>query len=136
MVAAGLGWAAYSFAGKYEPRPLAGSAGNFLLATAIVALAFPLWWGAPVTTFGALLALLSGGIASGIGYALLFRVLPRMDVATAGVAQLAVPVIAMAAGAVLLAEIPSARAIAAAALVLAGIALSTRPYSVSRSSGS
>ncbi len=137
MIAAGLGWAAYSFAGKYEARPLSGNAANFLIATALFALAFPLWWGAPVTAFGVLTALLSGGIASGLGYALLFRVLPRMGVATAGIAQLAVPVIAMAAGALLLGEFPSARAISAAVLVIAGIALATlRPYSVSRSSGS
>lgn len=137
MVAAGLGWAAYSFAGKHEPRPLSGNAGNFLIATALFALAFPLWLGAPVTAAGVVLALCSGGIASGLGYALLFRVLPRMGVATAGVAQLAVPVIAMAAAAVLLGEVPSARALWAAALVLAGIALATfGAYSISRSSGS
>ena len=127
MVLAGLGWAAYTFAGKFEPRPLAGTAGNFLVATALLALAAPVWWGLPITAFGAVLAVLSGTVASGIGYAMLFRVLPRMGVATAGVAQLAVPVIAMLAGAALLEEVPSPRALAAAALVLAGIALATRP---------
>ncbi|WP_179380199.1 DMT family transporter [Jannaschia marina] len=125
MVVAGLGWAAYTFAGKFEPKPLAGTAGNFLVATALMALAVPLWWGAAVTPFGAVMALASGAIASGLGYALLFRVLPRMGVATAGVAQLGVPVIAMLAGAVLLAEVPTARALLAAALVLLGIALAT-----------
>ncbi|WP_299646353.1 DMT family transporter [uncultured Jannaschia sp.] len=125
MIAAGLGWAAYSFAGKFEPRPLAGSAGNFLVATALFVVLAPLWWGMSVTLFGVVMAVLSGAIASGIGYALLFRVLPRMGVATAGVAQLAVPVIATVAGALLLSEIPDTRALAAGALVLAGIALAT-----------
>ncbi|WGH77749.1 DMT family transporter [Jannaschia ovalis] len=125
MIVAGLGWAAYSFAGKYEPRPLAGTAGNFLLAAGLFALAAPLWWGAPVTAAGAGLAAASGAVASGLGYALLFRVLPRMGLATAGLAQLSVPVIAMLGGALLLAEIPSPRALAAALLVLAGIALAT-----------
>lgn len=137
MIVAGLGWAAYSFAGKFEPKPLAGTAGNFLIGTALIAAAFPLWWGAPVTAFGVLMAGLSGGIASGLGYALLFRVLPQMGVATAGVAQLGVPVIAMLAGAVLLAEVPDARALLAGGLVLAGIALATvKPYSRINSSGS
>ncbi|WP_299814477.1 DMT family transporter [uncultured Jannaschia sp.] len=125
MIVAGLGWAAYSFAGKFEPRPLAGSAGNFVVATAFFALLLPLWWGTSVTAFGAIMAVLSGAIASGIGYAMLFRVLPQMDVATAGVAQLAVPVIATVAGAALLGEIPDVRALAAGGLVLAGIALAT-----------
>ncbi len=137
MIAAGLGWAGYTFAGRFEPRPLAGSAGNFLIATALISAAVPLWWGAAVTPFGAAMAAVSGGIASGLGYALLFRVLPRMGVATAGVVQLGVPVIAMAAGAMLLGEIPGTRALAAGGLVLAGIALATLPgYSGIRSSGS
>lgn len=137
MIFAGLGWAAYSFAGKFEPRPLAGSAGNFVIATVMIAATVPFWWGAPVTPFGVVMALLSGGIASGIGYAMLFRVLPQMGVATSGVLQLAVPVIAMLAGAVLLGEVPGTRALAAGAMVLAGIALATvKPYSKSSSKGS
>lgn len=133
MIAAGLGWAGYIAAGRTEPRPLAGSAGNFVVATAMMAVLAPLWWIAgpgggelpPVTASGAAFAVLSGGVASGLGYALLFRLLPRMGVATAGVAQLAVPVIAMAGGALLLAEMPTPRALAAGGLVLAGIALAT-----------
>lgn len=123
MVAAGLAWAAYSFAGKFETRPLSGTAGNFVLAAAAFALAAPFWWSAPVTPLGAGLAILSGGIASGLGYAILFRVLPTMGSATAGLLQLSVPVIALAAGAALLGEVPGARSIGAAGLVLAGIAL-------------
>lgn len=123
MIVAGLGWAAYSFAGKFEARPLAGTAGNFLIATLLFAAAFPIWWGGTVTAFGAAMALCSGGVASGLGYALLFRVLPRMGVATAGVAQLGVPVIATIAGAVLLGEVPGVRAVAAGLLVIAGIGL-------------
>ncbi|WP_371156538.1 DMT family transporter [Jannaschia sp. 2305UL9-9] len=125
MATAGLAWAFYSLAGRFEPRPLAGSAGNFLLAAGGFALAAPLWLGTPITPFGVLMAVLSGGIASGLGYAMLFRVLPAMSSATAGVAQLSVPVLAMIAGAVLLAEPPTPRAMAAGALVLAGIALAT-----------
>ncbi|TFL17618.1 DMT family transporter [Jannaschia formosa] len=125
MAVAGLAWAGYSLAGRFEPRPLAGSAGNFLLAAGMFALAAPLWLGAPVTAFGALMAVLSGAVASGLGYAMLFRVLPAMGSATAGLAQLSVPVIAMIAGAALLGELPSAQTISAAALVLAGIAVAT-----------
>jgi drug/metabolite transporter (DMT)-like permease len=70
-------------------------------------------------------ALLSGAIASGVGYALLYRVLPGLGLAMSGVAQLSVPVIAMALGALLLAEVPSLKALMAGALVLIGIALAT-----------
>lgn len=125
MVVAGLAWAFYSLAGRFETKPLAGSAGNFLLATGLFALAFPIWLDAPVTGFGAVMAVASGALASGLGYAMLFRVLPAMDSNTAGLAQLSVPVIAMFAGAVILAETPSLRAVLAAGLVLIGIALAT-----------
>lgn len=125
MVAAGLGWAAYSFAGKFEARPLLANGGNFLLGTGLMLLLFPLWWGASLTPWGIGYALTSGAIASGIGYAILYRVLPGLGLAMSGVAQLSVPVIAMVLGAVILGEAPSARAILAGTLVLAGIALAT-----------
>ena len=137
MAGAGLAWAAYSYAGKFEPRPLAGNAGNFLLATALMATLVPLWWGAAVTQVGAALAAASGAVTSGLGYALLYRVLPAMGLAAAGVAQLSVPVIALALGAALLGEAVTPRLLAAGALVLAGIALATRrPQPTIRSRGS
>ena len=132
MAGAGFAWALYSLAGKVEPRPLAGSAGNFLVAAGLFALASPWWLGAPVTGFGAVMALLSGGVASGIGYAILFRVLPAMTSATAGLAQLSVPVIALVAGTALLGEVPAMATLGAAALVLAGIAVATFPFGTSR----
>ncbi|UWQ21323.1 DMT family transporter [Jannaschia sp. W003] len=135
MVLAGLGWAAYSVAGKFEPRPLLGNAGNFAAAAALFALLAPLWWGAAVTPTGLALALVSGAVTSGVGYAVLYRVLPGLGLAAAGVAQLSVPVIAMVLGALLLAEVPSARSLLAGALVLAGIALATGQGTI-RSRGS
>ncbi|GIT91104.1 hypothetical protein JANAI62_15590 [Jannaschia pagri] len=128
MIVAGLGWAFYTLAGRFEPRPLAGTASNFLLAAGLFTLALPIWIGAAITPFGFAMAIVSGAIASGLGYAMLFRVLPSMGSATAGLAQLSVPVIAIAAGAAILAEVPSARSLAAAVLVLAGIALATLPW--------
>ncbi|KIT17516.1 DMT family transporter [Jannaschia aquimarina] len=135
MIAAGLGWAAYSYAGKYATDPLGANAGSFLLAAAGFALALPLWWDAPITVRGAVLASISGAITSGIGYAILYRVLPRLGLAAAGVAQLSVPVIAMILGALILAELPSARALAAGCLTLVGIALATLQGTI-RSKGS
>ncbi|WP_308915729.1 DMT family transporter [Jannaschia sp. LMIT008] len=125
MIAAGLGWAAYSYAGKYEPRPLAGNAGNFALAAAFFAALLPVWWGGAWTPSGIALAVASGAVASGLGYALLYTILPRIGLAMAGVAQLSVPVIAMILGAALLQELPTIRSLSAGLIVLAGIALAT-----------
>lgn len=128
MVVAGLGWAAYSFAGKGEPAPvIPATAANFLLAAGMIALAAPWWWGASLTGSGALLAALSGGVTSGLGYALLYRVLPRVGVAAAGALQLAVPPVAVLGGVIALGEAATARMVLAGALTLAGVALASRP---------
>ncbi|SHF11157.1 EamA-like transporter family protein [Ruegeria intermedia] len=66
---------------------------------------------------------MSGAATSGLGYALWYRVLPQLSPAVAAVVQLSVPIIAIAAGAVLLGEQINARLILGACLVLGGIAL-------------
>lgn len=75
---------------------------------------------------GALLAVLSGAVTSGAGYALWYGVLPRLAASVAAVAQLTVPVIAVAGGLVFLGEPVSWRFVVAAALVLAGVAVSLK----------
>ena len=123
MALAGLAWAFYTLAGRFEARPLAGTASNFLLASAAFALCAPLWFGGALTLTGALMAAASGAIGSGIGYAVLYRVLPEMSSAVAGATQLAVPVIAILGGVVFLGEFLALVTLASAALVLAGIAI-------------
>jgi len=66
----------------------------------------------------------SGGVTSGLGYALWYVVLPKLGRTRAAVAQLTVPVIALLAGAALLGERPGPEVVLAAALVLGGVALS------------
>ena len=72
--------------------------------------------------FGALLAILSGAATSGLGYALWYSVLPRLDAAVAALAQLTVPVIAVLGGIVLLGEAATTRLIFASIVVLGGVA--------------
>ena len=123
MIGAGLAWAAYSFAGKYEDTPIPGTAGNFLAAAAIFAVLAPVWWGAAVTPSGAALAAVSGGVTSGLGYAILYRLLPRLSLTASGVVQLTVPVVATVMGVALLGEVLTSRMAAAGVLTLAGVAL-------------
>lgn len=134
MILAGLGWALYTWQGRSEPWALGGTAGNFLIATGVVAL---IWMGlgGGLTLIGLICAMVSGAIASGLGYALWFHVLPQMRATTAGLAQLTVPVIAMLAGAVFLGEAITLDAVLACAGVLGGIALAT-VQRTKRSSGS
>ncbi|WP_170347838.1 DMT family transporter [Ruegeria atlantica] len=124
MTAAGVGWAVYSLVGRFEPDALAGTAANFVIALPVTALALMLTVGGwQMSGAGYLLAALSGGVTSGMGYAVWYRVLPQLAPSTAAVVQLSVPIIAILAGVLLLGEVASLRLIFGAALVLGGIAL-------------
>ncbi len=131
MALAGVGWGLYSLAGRREADPLAGTAANFLLAAPVAGLAAlmmpALAGGRGLTLAGVGLALLSGIVTSGLGYALWYRLLPALGATRAGVAQLTVPVIAAAGGFALLGERPDATFLAAAVLVLGGVGLSVMP---------
>jgi drug/metabolite transporter (DMT)-like permease len=74
------------------------------------------------------LAVLSGAVTSGLGYALWYQVVPRLGAARAAVAQLTVPVIAALGGSLLLAEVPGLWFWFASALVLGGVAVASLPY--------
>lgn len=128
MGLAGLGWGIYSLAGRGAADPLAATAWNFLLSVPLVLpLGLSAGWAPPDGT-GVLLAVVSGSVTSGLGYALWYAILPRLEAARAAVAQLTVPVIAALAGAALLAELPGPRFWLASVLVLGGVALASLPY--------
>jgi len=125
MAAAALGWGVYSLVGRQTKDPLAATAGNFVYAAPLAALVWIIFPDG-VTPQGAILAVLSGGVTSGLGYALWYAILPRLGAARAAVTQLVVPVIAMAMGITFLGEALSLRFVVASLLVLGGIALSLR----------
>ncbi|MCB4458359.1 DMT family transporter [Leisingera sp. McT4-56] len=126
MAAAGLGWGIYSILGRGAAQPLAATAVNFLWSTAMF-LPVALWLGgSTVSLYGAVLAVLSGAVTSGMGYALWYRLLPQILPAVAATVQLSVPVIAILAGAALLGESIGLRLVFGSAAVLGGIALVVR----------
>jgi drug/metabolite transporter (DMT)-like permease len=128
MAVAGVGWGVYSLAGRGATDPLAATAWNFLLAVPLV-LPIGLWVPvAPPDGTGLALAMVSGAVTSGLGYALWYAVLPRLGAARAAVAQLTVPVLAALGGAVVLAELPGLRFWLAAVLVPGGVAWASLPY--------
>jgi drug/metabolite transporter (DMT)-like permease len=125
MAAAGVGWGLYSLAGRGATDALAATAWNFILAVPLV---LPLWLvadGGDPDMVGVTLAVVSGAVTSGLGYALWYRILPGLGAGRAAVAQLTVPVIAAFGGAILLAEVPGLRFWLAAILVLGGVALAS-----------
>ena len=125
MAVAGISWGIYTLRGRGARRPLALTADNFARAlpfALLTLLAIPIV-GGHVSSGGAVLAMASGALASGVGYSLWYAVLPQLAPTRAAVLQLLVPVIAAAGGALLLDEPITPRLIGAAAAIVGGIAL-------------
>ena len=122
MVGAGLGWAAYTLAGKDARDPLAATAANFVWTLPLLSLLL-FGTGHYAAPSGIACAILSGAVTSGLGYALWYSILPRLAGQTAAVVQLSVPIIAIAGGALLLGERLSLSLALSAALVLGGVAV-------------
>lgn len=127
MAVAAIGWGVYSLRGRVVSSPLPASASTFLLAAPLAAL---LWLLVPdsveVSPQGVGLAIASGAIASGLGYALWYTVLPQIRASTAAVSQLSVPIIALAGGMLLLSEPLTASFLMAAPLIIIGVLVALR----------
>ena len=124
MVVAGAAWGLYSLRGRHEPAPIAANARHFGLATVPAAIVLALWPGesAAITQTGVLLAVASGALTSGLGYAIWYAALRGHTATSAAIVQLAVPVLAALGGAVFLAESLALRLAIATAGTLGGIA--------------
>ncbi|NNC36393.1 MAG: DMT family transporter [Acidimicrobiales bacterium] len=129
MVCSGIGWGLYSLKGRGSQNPTAETSGNFIRASVLafcvlgaILLVRP---ESPPQTTGILLAILSGAITSGMGYAIWYTVLPSLSAVRAGLAQLSVPAIAALGGIILLAEAASPRLIISSLVILVGVAIAT-----------
>ncbi|KVC75026.1 hypothetical protein WI73_05475 [Burkholderia ubonensis] len=124
MSAAGVAWGVYSLRGRGLADPLAATAGNFLRA-APMALALSAAFAGRFhpTTRGALLAVASGALTSGIGYVIWYAALKHLTAMRAAAVQLSVPPIAACGAVLFLSERPTWRLAIASAAILGGIAL-------------
>ena len=124
MLGAGVAWGIYSLRGKGAGDPTRVTAGNFMRAVPIaVVLSAITLRGANVDVAGIAYAVSSGALASGLGYALWYSVLPALKATSAATVQLSVPVIAAMGGVMLLGEPITVRLALASAAILGGIAL-------------
>ena len=129
MALAGIAWGVYTLAGRRAPDPVAANAWSFLwsspLAVAVMVVARSTSSAAPsiASRTGVMLAILSGAVTSGLGYALWYRVLPRLTVTQAAVAQLTVPVIAAFGGVLLLGERLQGRLLVSGVAILGGVGM-------------
>ncbi|HWC96086.1 MAG TPA: DMT family transporter [Candidatus Sulfopaludibacter sp.] len=130
MTFSGAAWGYYSRAAKGVRSPIAATVGNFTRAAPLAAAALLVVWalGQPHANWsGIALAATSGAVTSGLGYALWYVVMVDLPPSLAPIVQLTVPLIAAAAGVLLLGEHLTLRLIAASAAILGGVALALPP---------
>lgn len=124
MIAAGIAWGMYTLKGRGSDHPLKDTAYNFLRTIPLVIILLVITiQDAHYSAAGVLLAVLSGGIASGIGYTIWYIALGGLSTTQAAVVQLSVPVIAAFGGVLFVSEAITARLTLSASMVLGGILL-------------
>lgn len=123
MAIAGFAWGGFSLLGKASESPISNTASSFILAVPFaIVLVFLQREQLGVDRIGAIYALLSGSLASAIGYAIWYWVRVRMTAISAGAVQLSVPILSAVLGVLLLNEEITLRSATSALMTLAGVA--------------
>ena len=124
MTAAGIAWGFYTLRGKGSGDPLGDTTGNFIRSVPMIAIAaVPFLSQINLSARGVVLAVLSGAVASGVGYTVWYAALKHHTATRAAVLQLAVPVIAAFGGVMLWSEVMTTRLLIASAMILGGIGM-------------
>lgn len=128
MSLAGICWGLYSLRGRDYPDAISGNAASFLRTIPLVVLIGGVAM-ARHATFGDIqgvqLAIVSGAITSGLGYAIWYLALRGLSATRAALVQLGVPPLAAAGGILFLGERAGLRLSIASALILGGIAIAS-----------
>lgn len=124
MVIAGISWAVYSLVGRGSSSPLLDTAANFLRSVPLALLLIGLGLLQPLGDWqGLAWAILSGAVASGLGYAVWYSALPGLQRKQAAIVQLSVPALAALGGVLFLQETLTTRLLLCSAAILGGVLL-------------
>lgn len=124
MMVSGVAWAGYTLAGAHSKAPLMDTCYNFFRTIPFVFILLLLTLSTTEYSYdGILLAVLSGAIMSGVGYAIWYVALTGLTTTKAAVLQLLVPVIATIGGVLFMSEVMTTRLQISSIMVLGGIAL-------------
>ena len=122
MTLAGIAWGIYTMKGRGSINPLADTTYNFLRSIPFVIILGLLFFkNTHISREGMLLAAVSGGITSGIGYTIWYMALRGLSAIQAAVVQLSVPIIAGFGGVLFVSEQISLRLALSTLLTLGGI---------------
>lgn len=122
MAGAGVCWGGFSLLGKGVQDPVSSTAQAFAWAALGCGLLALVDGPGHASMQGIGLAVASGAITSGLGYALWYAALAHHTATSAAIVQLSVPVIAAIGGVLLLDEAITARLVGAGVITLVGVA--------------
>ncbi|WEJ61628.1 DMT family transporter [Thiomicrorhabdus lithotrophica] len=127
VVASAYAWALYTLNGKKSLNPLSDTAFNFYRTLPMIVMAsllsFLFTKDVFITEKGLLLAIISGGVTTGLGYILWYSALPKISSSLASASQLLVPLLAAFGAAWLINEPITLRLVIAATVMLGGLGL-------------
>ncbi|MEZ9337164.1 DMT family transporter [Vibrio splendidus] len=130
MSLAGVGWGIYTLAGKKSSNALQSTTANFGFSSLVILAGISVLTVIPnalsqvsITEQGMIYAVISGSVASGMGYSLWYYVVKKLNTVVASIAQLSVPVIATLGGVLLLSEPVTMQFVISSTVILLGISL-------------
>lgn len=122
MAMSGIAWGFYTLAGRGSKTPLIDTANNFLKTLPFIGLLMLLTLAnTQLSNQGIILAIVSGTITSGLGYAIWYAALAGLTVTNAAIIQLSVPIIAALGGVIFSNETINIELITSSLLVLGGV---------------
>lgn len=131
MIIAGISWGVYSVIGKKSTNATYNTTDNFLKAsifTIIFGVLFVDFFKVDLFTF--FIAITSGMITSALGYLIWYEVLPKIEIFTASILQLLVPIIAIFLSLIILDEKVSFELIVSTFIILLGIFIALKKRKV------
>ncbi len=131
MIIAGISWGVYSVIGKKSTNATYNTTDNFLKAsifTIIFGVLFVDFFKVDLFTF--FIAITSGMITSALGYLIWYEVLPKIEIFTASILQLLVPIIAIFLSLIILDEKVSFELIVSTFIILFGISIALKKRKV------
>jgi len=126
MTVSGIAWAFYTLKGQGASDPLSATNINFARTLPFIVILFIFSFLSGLLNYtwpGLLLAIMSGSLASALGYYCWYLALAKLSITVASVIQLSVPIIAALGGVIFMAEPISFDFIIACSLVSTGILL-------------
>ena len=122
MTLSGIAWGIYTLKGRDSQNPLLDTTYNFIRTMPLVLVLVLLTINdMHFSSEGILLAVIAGGLTSGIGYTIWYIALTGLTSTQAAVIQLSVPIIAAIGGVIFVSETITARLIISSIVVLGGI---------------